>query len=67
MVPSISIISPILKARSVMTKRPEMTFETEVWAAKPMAIPAIPAAPNMALILIPSRLKIVTTITVTAL
>ena len=58
-VPLISMTSSILNARSVRTKRPEMIFDTDVWAAKPIAIPAIPAAPRIALMLIPSRWKTV--------
>ena len=32
----------------VITKKPEMKFDTEVWAAKPIAMPAMPAAPSRA-------------------
>ena len=53
--PEISMMSPILKARSVITNKPEITFDTDVWAAKPMAIPAIPAAPSKPLTFMPSR------------
>ena len=57
------IRSPTLKAFSARTKKPEIIFDTEVWAAKPMATPAIPAAPTKAFMFIPSFLNIVIKIT----
>ena len=46
--PEISMMSPILKARSVITNKPEITFDTDVCAAKPMVISAIPAGTEQA-------------------
>ena len=55
--PSTVIKSPILITLSLRTNNPLIKLLTEVCAANPIAIPAIPAAPQMADNFIPNKLR----------
>ena len=48
------ITSPIANGFSEIRKMPDITLAIDVWAAKPIAMPAIPAAPNIAEMLKPN-------------
>lgn len=60
--PLVSMVSPIFTVRSAIKKIPLIILDTLVLAAKPIAIPATPAAPRSAAMLILNCCNIVITI-----